>query len=237
MQATAARLREETGLPFEIVVSARSRRLSMRADSRTGKLRVSVPMGVPPAEAERFIRNNILWARTRAAFCTQRIRMVPGAEIPVMGVGRTVRQDPSSRFLARLGDGPDGPEILVGRTEAPEAHVLSALKREALLRMEPLTHRKAALIGRRVSAVTIKDTASRWGSCSSSGAIAYSWRIVLAPPEISDYLAAHEVAHRAEMNHSPAFWKVCASLSGIPPSRADAWIKANSSRLMRYGPP
>ena len=237
MEQMVARVRAETGLPLDVVVSSTARRIIMKVGQRSGRLHVTVTPMTSPDKAEAFVRANLTWARVRTQAASERIRLLPGTQVCINGIVRTIRQDSSSRFAARLAEGPSGPEILVGRTEAPERHVETLLREEALRRMDPLTRTKAAIIGRKVSSITIKDTSSRWGSCSSGGCISYSWRMVLAPLEISDYLAAHETAHLAEMNHSYRFWAICNSLSAIPRARADAWLARNGSSLMRYGSP
>ena len=78
--------------------------------------------------------------------------------------------------------------------------------------------------------MTFKDTRSRWGSCTSDGRLAFSWRIVMAPPYVIDYLAAHEVAHLAEMNHGPRFWTACRRLCPRT-DEAKAWLKRHGTML------
>jgi predicted metal-dependent hydrolase len=94
--------------------------------------------------------------------------------------------------------------------------------------------RHAAAVGRPVARITLRDTRSRWGSCTARGALNFSWRLVMAPPHVLDYLAAHEVAHRVHMDHSEAFWAVCARLSPDL-ARAEAWLKAHGPSLHRFG--
>jgi predicted metal-dependent hydrolase len=88
-------------------------------------------------------------------------------------------------------------------------------------------------LGRRFSRLSLRDTRSRWGSCSSRGGLSYSWRLILAPPDVLDYVAAHEVAHLAEMNHSPAFWALVARLCpGYQAPRG--WLRREGAGLHRY---
>ncbi len=96
------------------------------------------------------------------------------------------------------------------------------------------SHAKAAAIGRRVAGLTVRDTRSRWGSCSPDGRLSYCWRLILTPDRVLDYVVAHEVAHLVELNHSRRFWAVVRDLCDhIAESRA--WLKANGARLHRYG--
>ena len=80
----------------------------------------------------------------------------------------------------------------------------------------------------------MRDQSSRWGSCNSDGVLSFSWRLILAPPFVLDYLAAHEVAHLVEMNHSVRFWRVVARICPEM-DRAKAWITAHGNDLHRYG--
>jgi predicted metal-dependent hydrolase len=85
-----------------------------------------------------------------------------------------------------------------------------------------------------IERIGVRDTASRWGSCSSDGALSYSWRLIFAPAFVLDYLAAHEVAHCRELNHSARFWRVVDQLTPER-RRGEAWLKANGNSLHRYG--
>jgi predicted metal-dependent hydrolase len=108
------------------------------------------------------------------------------------------------------------------------------LKREVKNDLEAASARAAAALGVAVKRVTIRDPSSRWGSCSTTGVLSYSWRLIFAPPFVLDYLAAHEVAHLIEMNHSPRFWRV---VERICPhvARAKSWLDAHGADLHRYG--
>ena len=92
--------------------------------------------------------------------------------------------------------------------------------------------RYAVMVGQSYSRLSIRDTRSRWGSCSSEGVLMYSWRLIMAPPEVLDYVAAHEVAHLVEMNHSAAFW---AMVERICPDYDvhRAWLRKNGDVLHR----
>ena len=107
-------------------------------------------------------------------------------------------------------------------------------ERNAKTDFERASHAYAAKLGVTIKRITVKDTKSRWGSCSAQGSLSYSWRIIMAPPYVLDYLAAHEVAHRNEMNHSARYWDL---LRGIcaETDAAEAWLKKNGSALHRYG--
>ena len=108
--------------------------------------------------------------------------------------------------------------------------IADLLKKDAKAMIEPMALEMAAQTGKRVKAIRFKDTSSRWGSCSSDGTLAFSWRIMMAPRKVVAYLVAHEVAHLTEMNHGPRFWALCRELC---PDTAEcrAWLKRNGSKL------
>ncbi|MFN3591934.1 MAG: M48 family metallopeptidase, partial [Thermaurantiacus sp.] len=109
------------------------------------------------------------------------------------------------------------------------------LKREAQRLLEAETRTLAARLGREVVRVTVRDPRSRWGSCSSAGAISYSWRLILAPEFVRRAVVAHEVAHLAEPNHGPGFWKLAEALLGDPQDDARAWLRAHGRGLHAWG--
>ena len=102
-------------------------------------------------------------------------------------------------------------------------------------RLVPLVHAKAARVERPVKRITVRDSRSRWGSCGPDGGLSFSWRLVFAPPEVLDYLVAHEVAHLVHLNHGPRFWALARSLCDGPMEPPQAWLKANGETLLQYG--
>jgi predicted metal-dependent hydrolase len=113
--------------------------------------------------------------------------------------------------------------------------VLEYLKRQAKRDLETAVARYAVLLGKPIPKVTLRDTTSRWGSCSAKGSLSFSWRLILAPPFVLDYLAAHEMAHLVHMNHSARFWKLTRKLSSDT-DRAEGWLKTHGASLHRFGP-
>ena len=96
--------------------------------------------------------------------------------------------------------------------------------------------RHTLALGKPHGRIAVRDTRSRWGSCSSKGTLSFSWRLVLAPPFVLDYLVAHEVAHLAHMNHSAAFWALARRLAPRMPE-AELWLKVHGPVLHRYALP
>lgn len=144
---------------------------------------------------------------------------------------------PSPRYSPRYGFDPRGdPPLLVVAGEKPhlKRRLTDWLKAQAANDLTAAVERHCETLGVRYTRLTLKDTVSRWGSCSPSGALAFSWRLIFAPPFVLDYLAAHEVAHLKEMNHSVRFWRVCQKLCPKT-EEAKAWLKAYGATLHRYG--
>jgi len=120
-----------------------------------------------------------------------------------------------------------------GRVEHMPRRLLDFLKKEAKREMETRAFEYAAQIGARPRRITVRDTASRWGSCSSTRSLSFSWRLILAPPYVVDYVVAHEVAHLKEMNHGPGFWRLVRGLVGDV-KRPQAWLAQHGAALHRY---
>ena len=127
----------------------------------------------------------------------------------------------------------DGPAIEVpGEAPHVRRRLVDHLKKEARADLASAVARHAATLGVRPTAIRLKDTTSRWGSASARGVLAFSWRLIMAPPFVLDYVAAHEVAHLKEMNHSDRFWTICERLCPATEAAKD-WLKKNGAGLHR----
>ncbi|MCU0818889.1 MAG: M48 family metallopeptidase [Beijerinckiaceae bacterium] len=219
-----------------IVVRAAARRMILRIDRRTGGATLTLPRGVARYRAEAFVMSQTGWLEARLKALPPRVAFADGAILPIRGVAHRICHAGTSRGATRIEQGPDGPVLLVhGTPEALPGRVLRFLKAEALADLTASSRRHAATLGVTIGKISIKDTVSRWGSCSSRGDLAYSWRLILAPAFVLDYLAAHEVAHRLEMNHSARYWRNVRTL--IPDFRlAEDWLNRHGPALHHYGP-
>jgi predicted metal-dependent hydrolase len=117
-----------------------------------------------------------------------------------------------------------------GRAGVRVGAFVKTLARE---RLAAASDRYARQVGRAFSGITLRDPRSRWGSCTAEGALMYSWRLAMAPPDVLDYVAAHEVAHLVEMNHSAAFWAVVARLRPDWKVQRD-WLRGQGAELQAY---
>jgi hypothetical protein len=222
----------EIGAPVTIRISARARRLLLRVDAASRTVELVLPRGIGAEQGLRFVASHRGWIAERLGALPQRVPFADGAIVPVLGTPHRIRRETDrSAPTVTIADG----EI---RVRGEEAHVARRV-RDCLVRLakEELARRAqshAARIGKTVARVSVRDTKSRWGSCSGSGNLSFSWRLVFAPEAVIDYVVAHEVAHLAEMNHGPRFWRVVASLTPEH-TTARAWLKRHRSRLLAYG--
>jgi predicted metal-dependent hydrolase len=156
---------------------------------------------------------------------------VSGAVVPLLGIDHVIRHAGGWRGATHRAAG----EIRVGgEPEFVARRVRDFLITESRTELAARARTKAAILGKRVAAVTVRDTRTRWGSCASSGRLSFSWRLILTPEAVFDYVVAHEVAHLQEMNHSRRFWALVATLT--PEVEAPrTWLKANGPRLLRFG--
>ncbi|MDJ0858541.1 MAG: SprT family zinc-dependent metalloprotease [Dinoroseobacter sp.] len=208
--------------------SARAKRFTLRVSRLDGRITLTVPPRAPHSEAIAFVKSQADWIRRHLDRHAPAERIRFGARVPVEG--RLAKIVPTD---ARRGD-LAGDLIEVPRKAAsPGAHVEALLKAFARDRLEASSTHYAQALGRNYNAITLRDTRSRWGSCSSEGRLMYSWRLIMAPPEVLDYVVAHEVSHLAEMNHSPAFWRTVREL--YPDYDAPrAWLRREGAALHRY---
>lgn len=214
--------------PIEITLrrSGRARRLTLRVSRRDGRVTLSLPSWTPEREAMAFARDKESWLRRMLA--GQEPALVPAAGLMFPVEGREVQIVPTRLRSPRIEE--DRLLVPEGRIAASVAAYLKVLARD---RLAEASDRHATALGLRYGSISLRDTRSRWGSCAPDGRLMYSWRLAMAPAEVLDYVAAHEVAHLAEMNHSPDFWAVVARL--VPGYRVPrAWLKRNGSSLQRW---
>lgn len=211
----------------------RARRLSLRVDVRMGDVVLCWPLKarVSPEKALLFIAENRGWIENQRSRAVQRKPFGAGDIVSVAGVDHVIEHR-AGRGVTRLEQG----RIVVhGRPEYTARRVRDFLKEEAGRVLQQLSNDKAAQIGLAPVAVRILDPKSRWGSCGPDGKIMYSWRLLLAPFDVMDYVVAHEVAHRVHMNHSKRFWTLCAELSAGDYKACRRWLRSHARLLQSYG--
>ena len=213
-------------IPLVLRRSGRARRISLRVSQLDGRVTLTLPKGVQDAEALKFANSKAAWIRDHLSARPEDVQMQHGCVLPIEGVPYRIVPTTKRQVAVRSGeikvpDGPVGPRLQ------------SWLRTLARDRLAIAADHFADRLAQPYTRITLRDTRSRWGSCSSQRALMFSWRLILAPPEVLRYVAAHEVAHLAEMNHSPAFWANVEQIHGAytAPRR---WLRENGSQLHRY---
>lgn len=218
-------------VPVKIRRNTNAGRMSLRVNQQDGSVILTLPPHLAASHGLDFAMSKADWLAARLAALPDGTPFEAGAILPLLGVPHRLRHDPVGRGGVWVADR----EIHVsGRPEHFARRLTDWLKREARKEITSLALPMAAAIGKSVGRVRLKDTRSRWGSCSAHGDLAFSWRLVLAPGHVLAYVVAHEVAHLEQMNHSEAFWRVVGRL--IPDvAEPQAWLKRNGAQLHRYG--
>lgn len=220
----------DRSVPVELRRSPGARRLTLRV-SPSGAVALTVPARTPLKEAQRFLDKYRGWLEARLARLPAPIPFAPGAVLPLRGVPHTIRHAPGARRGVWIEDG----TILVsGAREHLARRVGDWLRCEARTDLAERARIHASALDRPVLRVGVRDTVSRWGSCSSTGTLSFSWRLILMPPSVLDYVAAHEAAHLVERNHGPRFWAIVRKLDPDCDA-ARAWLRNHGAGLHRYG--
>jgi len=217
-----------------IVENPRTSRMTLRlvpASKKGESLKVTVPPGLADHEIDAFLQKNRNWAAARLSRLPQVTKIADGVTIPLRGVPHRIMHSGLGRGIVSIGMEEDGKVIRVfGDPKFLPRKVGDFLKRQARQDLTKAVNRYAGELNVKPKSITLRDTTSRWGSCSSSGALNFSWRIILAPRDVLDYLAAHEVAHLREMNHSDRFWAhvrdICPNLEA-----SKAWLRVHGQSL------
>lgn len=209
--------------------SARARRFSLRVSRLDGKVTLSMPLRAREGEALAFLRGQEGWLR-------ETLRSMPDSARHPVGLGSMIPVE-GREFLLAPGTGRGirveaGQLLVPGDPASAGARVAAWLKALARDRLALASTRYAGLVSRRYTTLALRDTRSRWGSCSPDGRLMYSWRLIMAPASVLDYVAAHEVAHLVELNHSPAYWAVVERI--CPGWQAQrAWLHTHGQTLHR----
>jgi predicted metal-dependent hydrolase len=205
--------------PIEVRIkrNPRAKRFTLRLSRTDGKATLSM------REAEGFALRQEGWLRAQISKLPERAVLLDGGRLPFRGVDLEIATT-TGRSIRVEND-----KILVGGKHSG-ARLQAFVKTEARNALYPAVEKYAAQINHPFNRITLRDTRSRWGSCSADGNLMFSWRLVMAPPLVLDYVAAHEVAHLAEMNHSSAFWDVVETLMPDYQNHRN-WLREHGAKL------
>jgi hypothetical protein len=226
------------GKSVEVILrtNPRARRFIVKVDPATGEVSVVAPSSRSFERALDFARKEKDWIAGRLADVPEPVSLDIGSTIMFKGVEFAIRSGETRGAPVWIDRDSMRPTIRVGgRPEHVSRRLLDWLKREARKKIDERVAEHAAALGVRPKRITIRDTSSRWGSCSSARSLSFSWRLILAPPAVLDYVVAHEVAHLRELNHKPRFWRLVETL--VPDiERSQAWLSEHGALLHRYAP-
>ena len=220
------RLSGEPAVEVQVKRSARARRISLRVSSIDGRVTLTVPPHVPERVARAFVEEKARWIGNAVQKCHVAAPVVLGSELPVEGKMRRIvlGKGRAARLTSDTVEAPPG-------REGPATEAM--IKHLARDRLAEAVDRFAARLGKDTGRLTLRDPRSRWGSCTADGNLMFSWRLILAPAEVLDYVAAHEVAHLKHMDHSAAFWQTVEAL--YPDYDAQrAWLRKEGAGLHRF---
>ena len=207
--------------------SRQAKRLSLRISSLDGRITITGPHFVPESTFQDFLDSKAEWILANHKHI-ERIMIDDGASVPVLGKPQLIRTT-KMRKISVVDD-----QILVPQPRSNiGAQVKGFLKSLARDHLAQASDHYAQRIGHSYQGLRLRDTRSRWGSCSSDGHLMYSWRLVMAPRDVLNYVAAHEVAHLVEMNHSKSFWSVVHDIYGDYEQPRD-WLRTSGNQLHRY---
>lgn len=215
------------GIVLLVRRSARARRMTLRVPRDGGPPVLTLPRSVPLVEGQAFAESRTKWLQSAISRMPGPSIVDHGVLLPVEGEGLIVT--PAAVRMVQV----QGDALLVPPSRPVGPVVQAFLKHRAHQRLGPACDRFASVLGRPFRAIALRDTKSRWGSCTSDGRLMFSWRLAMAPPVVLDYVAAHEVAHLAHMDHSPRFWaEVARLMPGHEPHRT--WLRRHGSELQAW---
>ena len=222
--------------PIEIRRSPRSKRYALRVSLTRRAVVLTLPLRADLKKAISFAERHADWINQKLAHLPQAVPMIAGSVIPLRGVPHRIKTTGRRGAQVLIDTNEEGAAILdiPGDPAFCSRRLRDFLQKQARLDLQKAVDHYAAKLDVKITGLTLRDSKSRWGSCSATGRLNFSWRLVMAPPFVLDYLAAHEMAHRKEMNHSARFWTLLESLTPHV-AAAEHWLKTEGPTLHRYG--
>ena len=211
--------------------SGRARRISLQMSDIDGSVELVLPSRAAVADALDFARTQVGWIERRLKRVRSAVPFTDGAVVPHLGTSLRIHHtDAGVGGVRRAND----LLMVQGRSEDIPTRIHRWFRDQAAREIGWRVGAKTNIVGRRCNRVTIRDPRTRWGSCSQLGNLNFSWRLIMAPEHVLDYVVAHEVAHLVEMNHGPRFWAHVAELCEQP-ADARSWLRRHAAELHRYG--
>ena len=189
-----------------------ARRFILRVRGATRDAVLTMPRRASLKDATAFAERNAAWVGARLRRLPDQVPFVDGSIFPLRGAPARIVHAPGSRGVVWLAEPPEE-SLLYVAGDAPHVgrRVNDWLKAQARKDLEAAVARYAGMIGRPAPVFTLRDTTTRWGSCSTAGTLSLNWRLVLLPPMLHDHVILHELSHRRHMDHSDRFWNQLAA--------------------------
>lgn len=220
---------------MKVRLNPRARRLIVKVHPSTGEVAVVAPSERSVPKALDFAKQEGDWIAGRLAKVPEPVYLEPGDMVRFKGQLYVIRLSPERGGVWIDTDAPRPTIRVSGHREHAPRRVEEWLKRQARTHITRRITALTAELGVKATRITVRDAASRWGSCSTTGALSLSWRLILAPNNVLNYVVAHEVAHLREMNHGTRFWRIVDRLVGEGEAEAaQAWLRENGTELHRY---
>ena len=232
MQAITIELGGEQ-VPLDVQINKQSRNISVRVDERTGSVELVLPRFVAKSEGLLFVREKTQWILRQLRDLPPRVPFEDGAVIPILGEDHVIMHRPDKRGTVWVKAAQRTINVAGEAPHVPR-RVTDWLRKEARKEINTRADAAAAALDKRILKIQIRDTRSRWGSCSEDARLSFSWRLIMAPENVLAYVVAHEVAHLVELNHSKQFWRLVDRL--CPGNElAKYWLKRYGASLHRFG--
>ena len=220
-------LEDEPDLEIFLRQNSNSRRITLRISALDGKITITGPNYIGFKEFRKFAESKKSWLKSKRMSFEPPIFVSEGTKIPITGIETKISLSDFSE-PKKIGN-----ILFVSKEKPVSTQVKSYLKAIGRIQLDCMCKEFSERLGSRVRKITLRDTRSRWGSCSNDANLMFSWRLVMAPEAVLAYVAAHEVAHLKHMNHSKDFWETVEYLFG-PYEKERGWLKQNGSYLHRY---
>ncbi len=218
-------------IPLTVRKNPRAKRIIVRLAGDGYGVLITIPSRTAFDEGVRAAERNADWIAQRLDAAPPRIPFADGAVIPFLGHDHTITHRPKGRFGVHVAD---GAIVVAGPVGLLPRRIDRWLRQQARGEISARVADKAARLRHPANRITLRDTRSRWGSCSARGNLSFCWRLVMTPEAVLDYVVAHEVAHLAVPNHGPQFWKTVSTLTDEVESSRH-WLRLHGRSLHRYG--
>ena len=216
-------------IPLGLRYNAKAKRIILRVDQEIGGAIITLPPYTPKTEALSLVNERVDWIADKIREFPPKITLTDGQSLPLMGQPITIRHRPDFKMGVQL----IGSELITsGKREHLHRRIVDWLKKYTKEIITPRANNMASQLECKINRISIRDTKSRWGSCSSQGNLSFCWRLIMTPDWVLNYVIAHEVSHLKHMDHSPEFWQIVGTLC-VKPKQARIWLNQNGRKLQR----